>query len=347
VNIWLQIRRIGRDPVRVLFLTVIMLGIVQGCGDDNGTRPETLRFAQIGEIRITLIVPLLFNDLEGELQQILTWNSTGAWQLMERISYRGLEGDEHIIRNPKDDGSYAEAYLTLITQLNGGTDLSLFTDELPQDLNPTCGPGKTRISFIMRDDVRKSSATWRRCAEGSMGTLETSSAGPDAGAVRLIQAVILARDLTFEPELDYAYRGSIPYGTLDRGEDSGARLEAPTYFMSDESGLLETPEGWVKFWRDHTENPTAQPPVVDWANEMVLVAADGKRTEAGDSLEFRRILQTGVGGGTQVTLFERVPGNFCSPAARDHYPIHIVVAPRTILPIEFREIVEELVPCGF
>jgi hypothetical protein len=77
---------------------------------------------------------------------------------------------------------------------------------------------------------------------------------------------------------------------------------------------------------------------------MAIVAAVGLRTEAGDSVEVRRILRTGER--TQVTLYERVPGDFCSPAARDHYPVHIVVFPRTVLPIVFSEIEEERVPCG-
>jgi hypothetical protein len=92
------------------------------------------------------------------------------------------------------------------------------------------------------------------------------------------------------------------------------------------------------------EDPVAVPPPVDWAEEVVLVAAVGVRSEAGDSVEIRRILQTGEG--TQVTLFERVPGDFCSPAAREHFPVHIVVAPRTALPIRFSEIQKERVPCG-
>jgi hypothetical protein len=58
----------------------------------------------------------------------------------------------------------------------------------------------------------------------------------------------------------------------------------------------------------------------------------------------RRILQTGVG--TQVIWYERAPGNFCSPAARDHYPVHVLVAPRTLLPVEFSDLVIERVPCG-
>jgi hypothetical protein len=336
--------RVREVSLLALVLTIMAGGVLIGCGDDNGIQPGTVRFGQIGEVRITLVVPLLFNDLEGELQQILTWNSTGAWQLKENISYRYLEGDEDLTQNPEAAGSYAASYATFITELNEAEGLTLFTDELPRELDPLCGPGETEILFLIRDDVRVESVSWKRCTEGSFSTLETSSAGPDDGAVRLVQAAILARDWTLGPDYEYAYQGSVPYGTLDRGEDSGAELPAPVAFYSEEEGLLETPEGWVSFWRDHTGSPTAQPPVVDWAHEMVLVAASGKRTEAGDSIEFRRILQTGEN--TQVTLFERLPGNFCSPASRDHYPVHIVVSPRTLLPIQFRDFVEELVPCG-
>jgi hypothetical protein len=72
--------------------------------------------------------------------------------------------------------------------------------------------------------------------------------------------------------------------------------------------------------------------------------AVGLRGEAGDSVEVRRVVETN--DGTLITLYERVPGDFCSPAARDHYPVHVIVAPRTRLPILFSEVVIERVPCG-
>ena len=89
----------------------------------------------------------------------------------------------------------------------------------------------------------------------------------------------------------------------------------------------------------------AVPPEVNWSEEMVVVAAFGVRYEAGDSIEVRRVLQTGEG--SQVSLFERTPGDFCSPASRSHHPFHIVVAPRTREPIRFSEVVMERIPCGF
>jgi len=343
----IPVKPIG-SPRAVLssFLAFLVVAFLfTACGNENGTQPGTLRFGQIGEVRVTLVVPLRFNGMEGELQQNLTWNSTGAWQLREGISYRGLPGDETVERNTEHAGVFSASYATLITQLNDAEGLELFTSDLPMGLEPECSVGHTRISLMIWDDIKKESALWNRCTEGSLGTLVTSSSGPDAGAVRIVQAAILMRDRTLGPAFLSAYFGSVPFGTLDRGEDSGAELPRPRIFHSSEAGILETPQGWVSFWRAHKGNPTAQPPAVDWANEMVLVAAAGKRTEAGDSIEIRRILQTGVG--TDVTLFERVPGNFCSPAARDHYPVHIVVAPRTLLPVEFRDILEERIPCGF
>lgn len=326
---------------------VLLLGTffaLAGCGDNGGTDPYTLRFGQVGELRLTLVVPLGVNG-EGELQQILAWNSSGAWQLKESISYRDLVGDENLRRNDGKEGDYAASYATRITQFNDDPFLKLFTPELSQSLDPECGVGKTRVTLLIRDDPRSETRSWTRCSEGSLGTLKTSEAGPDDAAVRVIQAAILIRDFSLGEDFQSAYLGSVPFGTLDRGEDSGAELTTPRRFYSSAEGVLETPEGWVDFWRSHKGNPTEQPPVVDWAREMVLVAAIGKRTEAGDSVEIRRILQTGEG--TLVTLFERAPGDFCSPAARDHYPIHIVVAPRTLLPIEFSAVEKEWVPCGF
>jgi hypothetical protein len=154
----------------------------------------------------------------------------------------------------------------------------------------------------------------------------------------------LVRDFTQGANFQSAYLGSVPFGTLDRGEDSGARLQEPTKFLSVPEGNPNPPTGWLAFWYAHRGGTSTETPDVDWAKEMVLVAAVGVRGEAGDSIEIRRILQTGEG--TQISLFERVPGDFCSPAARDHYPVHIVVAPRTLLPISFSDVVTERVPCG-
>lgn len=293
---------------------------------------------------MSLVVPLSFERAPGELQQVLTWTSEGAWQLRETISYRGLPGDETLVMHPGQAGTYAAAYASLITQLNETGSLRLFVDGLPQDLDPQCSSNQTRVRFLIRDRIRNEEARWTRCTQGSLGDLRTTEAGPDAAASRLVQAAILVRDYTQGPSFASAYLGSIPFGTLSRVEDSGAEPLGPRKFFSIPKGSDNTPPGWIEFWREHTGDPQAEPPEVDWTREVVLVAAVGLRTEAGDSVEVRRVLQTGEG--TQVKVVERLPGNFCSPASRRHYPAHVVVTPRPLQPIEFSDPATELVPCG-
>lgn len=314
------------------------------CEPDEAIRPGALRFGQIGELRVSISAPLIANEWPGELQQILAWTSDGRWQLRESVSYRGLPGDEQLRSDGGQGRAYASAYASLITQLNETEGLRLFIPELSPLLKPTCGLGETRVTLRIRDQIRDSVISWTRCTQGTLGTLSLADAGPDPQAVRVVQICALARDFTLGSTFRSAYLGTIPFGTLDRGEDSGARLSTPRAFFSTPPGALSTPTGWVEFWRAHKADPTASPPLVDWRSEMVLVAAVGERVEAGDSVEVRRILQTDRG--TEVELFERVPGDFCSPASRIHYPIHIVVAPRTRDPITFREVVRERVPCG-
>ena len=314
--------------------------LLLACGDDGSGPPGTLRFGQVGEVRVALQVPLAFKQGEGELWQIITWNSGGPWQLEESISYRSLPGDQTRTRKEGDPTSYG----FLIAQLHEAP-LELFDTELNPTLPEGCPSGATEVTLTVRDDLQDEELTWVRCSEGSLATLKTSGAGPDQDALRVIQAVILVRDFTVGRKFISAYSGSVPFGTLDRGEDSGARLEEPVAFYSEEEGSLDTPDGWVSFWRAHIGDPRARPPVVDWANEMVFVAAVGRREEAGNSVEIHRVLQTGEE--TRVAIFELVPGDFCSPAAQDHYPVHIVVAPRTLLPVRFSDLVTQRFPCGF
>lgn len=334
-----------RLPITVLLPFLLAPLVLSACDNDVTPPPDTLRFGQIGEIRVSIVAPRVFGEGRGELQQILTWGSTGAWVLREVLSYRDLEGDESIRRNEGDPATYASAYATLITQLNEADGIKLFPlEELPPDLSEPCITGWTRISFTIRDDVRDREITWTRCTQGTLGTLQTGEAGPDLAAGRVIQAAILVRDFTQGSRFASTYIGSVPFGTLDRGEDSGAHLEEPRVFASIPWGNPRPPTGWEMFWAAHNGARHDEIPQVDWATEMVIVAEMGLRTEAGDSIEVRQILQTG--NGTQVNLVERVPGDFCSPAARDHYPFHIVVAPRTLDSIRFGRVDTVRVSCG-
>jgi len=313
----------------------------QACEDDTGPPPiDSVRFGQLGEVKVGIVAPLWGGV--GELQQILTWGSSGAWLLREVISYRGLVGDETVKRNLGDPVAYSSAYASLITQLNETNGVELFS--ISPGLTDPCAVGRTKVTVTIWDELRESEVSWVRCATGSLGALQTSEAGPDLDAGRVIQAAILVRDFTQGDNFQSAYLGSVPFGTLDRSEDSGANLDSAVVFLSVPEGNPNPPTGWLNFWKTHNNtSPSAIPPV-DWTREMALVAAVGLRTEAGDSVEIRKVIQTGIG--TQVTLFERVPGDFCSPAARDHHPVHVIVAPRTLEPIRFNDLVTERVSCG-
>ncbi len=300
---------------------------------DGGTQPDALRFGQLGHIEAVLQTPIRLGA--GHITQKLSWASSGAWTLEEQISYRGVVGDRTSMRSPGDPAQFASAYASLITQVNEVSALRLFIDELDPSLEPECGPTRTRVSLSITDDARRDSIVWMRCADGSLQSLTPSGAGPDPAAARVIVTVTLARDFTVGQDFISAYNGSVPFATIERGEDSKAQLSKP-FAVTDQPA-------WVTFWSAHTGRADPPPPV-DFSQDMVLVGVVGERREAGDSVEVRRILQ--VDRGTLAELFERVPGDFCSPAARVHVPYHIVVSPRLPDPIRFSDVRVERVPCG-
>lgn len=319
-------------------LMIAMFGAA--CGGDNGIGPESLRFGLSGGITIQLETPLGVQAgtliAPGMLSQRLEWQSSGAWSVYERISYRGLVGDESLVTSSGEPFAFVSAYVQLITTISSVTGLRLDIDDDDFYIGVTtpCGPGRTTITFSITDLPRDSTSTWQQCAKGSLSELRTLDAGPAVEAARLVQATQAARDATWGPDRLSAYDGSVPFGTLARGEETLATLAAPFAVLDDAA--------WTAFWLDHSGS--TEPPEVDFESEMVIVGAVGRRDEAGDSVEVRRILQ--VDNGTLTHLFERVPGDFCSPVARTHYPFHIVVSPRTPAPIRFADVAVELVPCG-
>lgn len=314
-------------------LPLIVAAAVAGCDGGSGTDPGSLRFGQVGEIRATLLVPLAVD--QGELLQTVVWASSGAWTITERISYLNVLGDENVQRSPGDPAAFAAAYAGLITQLNETEGLTLFTGELDQNLAPTCRVAETTVIFTLRDDARDDQITWVRCSTGALSNITPAGAGPDLAASRVVQAVTLTRQFTVSNDFLSVYTGSVPFQTLDRGEDSLSDLG--------QSFTFTTPVGWPEFWKAHVGRDEA-PPQVDFDRDMVVIGAVGLRFEAGDSVEVRRILQ--IAGGTLAEVVERVPGDFCSPAARTHRPFHIVLAPKTDPPVRFSQAKVELVPCG-
>lgn len=300
------------------------------CGDNGTAPPDTLRFGQIGSVVITLEAPLRLGV--GTLTQELRWGSSGQWSLAEAISYNGVTGDDTFVRNPGDPGLSAGAYAEFIHRVNEVEGLSL--DAVSRDSVPGCGETRTRVTLVLVDDVRAERKSWTQCGVGSLANLTPAGAGPDADASRLMEAALAAKRATVGLNFASAYAGSVPFATIDRGDHTPSNVRNPL--------ALTTPEGWAAFWADHA--PSRPLPAVDFGTQMVLVGVVGESREAGDSVEVRRILQVDVGTLTHVV--ERVPGDFCSPAARAHVPYHIVVAPRTPEPLRFAEIQREEITCG-
>lgn len=318
-------------------LVLLTAGAAGACSDDGPADPGSLRFGQIGRLRIDLTTPLQLG--QGELRQILTWDSSGPWELRESISYRQWAGDEHSRQSSQVPDVLAGSYATWIAQVNDVHSLSLFVEGLPPDSDPssrpTCRTGQGMVVLTIRDTSRGEELSWTRCVTGRLETLTTVGAGPDGAAARVAAAVILARDYSLGEGFESTYGGSVPFGTIDRGGDSGVELR--------DSFVITERNAWVAFWAAH-RGSVAVPPV-DFDRDAVIVAAVGLRQEAGDSVEIRRVLP--VGDSTFVQRVERVPGDFCSPAEKHHYPFHIVVVPAVPLPVRFVEpVTVERVPCG-
>ena len=319
-------------PLKALCL-LVAAAAVTSCADD-GTRPDDLNFGQIGRVSIEVRAPI--GTGAGELRQTLSWESDGPWQSVERISYRGSLGDETVTLSRDDPGVLARSYARWIELVNADEALKLFLgDDLHTGLDPTCTQDQSRVTIHIVDVQRVDSTSWARCAGGSLGNLSAEGAGPDPTAGRVVQAVRLVRDFTVGTDFISAYFGSLPFATLDRGEESNAPMSVPR--------VIEDAQTWTDFWNEH-RGTSSQAPEVDFANELVLVAAVGTRPEAGDSVEVRGVLP--VGFGTQVTLFERRSGNFCTPAARSHAPFHVVLAPQVPRPIFFAIGDVDKIPCG-
>jgi hypothetical protein len=310
------------------------MGVLLGtaCGGDTSIPPDALRFGQIGKIVVDMETPLPFGD--GELHQVLSWGSSGLWSIQESISYHELIGDEYFLRHDNDQAQSAGAYAEVITQLNETRGVELDVPELADSIQPPCGPVSTRVTFTIRDEPKEDARSWIRCVSGSLGTVRIEGAGPDAAAARIAQAVRLVRSATLGELWSSLYSGSIPFGTLDRGEDSGSILLSPA--------TITEVEQWIGFWQTHA--PDKPIPHVDFKTDMVVAGILGAKQEAGDSVEVRRILR--VDNGTRIDVVELIPGDFCSPAARTHVPFHIVVAPRLPRPHEFNAVGREEVPCG-
>lgn len=335
-----MLRPLGPSATLLRRLPALLAAALAAACIDDAVEPDSVRFGLVGEVRVQLVTPLAGGV--GQLRQLLVWSSTGSWQLFESISYRGLVGDEHREQSQGDQAAYA----SFISNVNESQGASLFVDELDPDLEPSCASDLALLSVTIRDDLRRDERAWRRCARGPLEFLDQREAGPDPAASRVVQAALWVRDFTAGSREPYRsrYQGSLPFGTLDRGGDSGTVLEDPAAILplaGADSGEAEPPE-WRQFWEAHAGAGEA-PPFVDWDGEMVILGFDGVRSERGDSVEVRRVLS--VTDGTVVEMSIRVPGDFCAPASGSQVPFHIVVAPRSAPPVRFPDLRVERVPC--
>ena len=315
---------------------------------DTGMQPEpNLRFGQSGQLVVDVVTPqrvrLLSSSPDGELRQTLTWRSNGEWQLFESISYRGRIGSETITRSPGAPVAFASAYARTVVEFNGVDGLELFIDALDPTLDPVCVYPKARVTLRVQDEVRDQETSWTRCArKGPLGSLDPAGSGPDLPASRVIQVSKFIHDRTLGDTATSAYHRSVPFATLYKGGKPGDLQLSPRVFFGG-PGAEDEPADWRDFWGWLAG--TRSPPAVDWSTDMVLVAGDGARYEAGNTIEVRQIEP--IRDGAIVRLVEFVPGDFCSPAAVVQTPYHLVVAPRTLTRIQFSDFLLEVrVPCG-
>ena len=316
-------------PKSVIASLTITYGVSTAC---EPMLPGPTRFGSDGQVRVTVEVPLQGGI--GWLQQVLTWNSDGAWKLFEEIGYEGVVGDDNVMRNPGLPYLYAANYASLLQLAidNDGTKLV----DLPElDPDPECGIERSRVSIMIRDNVLDQEKEWSRCAFSAtaLANLTTEGFEPDDGTARVVQIALRARDFTLGADFDgYAYTGSMPFATIEQGTEPGRELEDTVivFRSSDDAGEGVTPAGWEGFWGAHTGGDRP-PPEIDWTREVVIVVAIGVRETLGFSVEVRRVLQIGNESrvtGTKIERVELIPGDYCAPARRIIWPYHIVVAPR-------------------
>lgn len=323
---------LSRRTLRHFVLAASIVGV--GCDSGGPIDPGTLRFGQVGGMQLTIVAPLALGL--GEMEQILTWTSDGHWTVQEEVRYKGVVGDASMQELEGSSEALANTYAQWITDANDNPGLKLFVEGLDPDLDPTCAIIHSRVTLEITDTPSGQSESWTRCVPGFLQSLTPFGALPDPGAPRVANLARLARDYTVGESFQSAYQGTQPFATIDKGEDTPSALSAPA--------VIQDGPSFEAFWAIHA--PGVQLPPVDFAEETVVVAARGERREAGDSLEVRAIRPAGALG-TVVTLVQRVPGDFCSPAEVTHVPFHIVVTPRVPNPVSFQSpVLTELVDCG-
>ena len=327
----------GNVPKRLRFAWAVLpaavsVWVVLFAACNGGVIPPISdRFGQIGHVTVTVTTPLRLGA--GNLRQQLTWKTSGEWRLHEEISYRGEMGDAVKLGSVGDPSHLSPSYAELIVRLHEAVGLSIFIPELPEGSSEECGNSRSAVELTIHDDGLGEDKGWQQCVDGSLSTMSERGAGPLPTASRLVAAGIQVRDATIGPDYRSPYYGSIPFGTIAKGDNPALASDSPVF--------IESEGAWSSFWDMlGSEDPR---PWVDFANDYVIAALVGKRKEAGHVVAVRNIFQTG--SGTFAGIVERIPGDFCSPFAATYYPFHLVVAPRTVAPRDFVQLPAEYVSC--
>jgi hypothetical protein len=105
--------------------------------------------------------------------------------------------------------------------------------------------------------------------------------------------------------------------------------------------VLKTKADWEKLWAEHAANirGNSKMPEVDWAKEMVIVAAMGRQRTGGYAIEITRVCPTAHRLQIFVKKKTPPPGAIVTQALTA--PFHMVAVPKNDLKAEFVELKED------
>lgn len=101
--------------------------------------------------------------------------------------------------------------------------------------------------------------------------------------------------------------------------------------------VVRDADAWAELWSEMAgdREPKSEPPPVDFASHMVIVAAMGTRPTGGFSIAIERVYQSAER--LFVEVRERAPSANCMVTQALTQPADAVVVPRSDLPVSFAE----------
>jgi hypothetical protein len=149
--------------------------------------------------------------------------------------------------------------------------------------------------------------------------------------------------------LTLACGGGSPAG-LPPGLDPGTqlalvRLDQSGNSFASNSGLrtptrtvVRTPDEWATMWAQLVQPSVPPPPAptIDFAQEMVIIAALGERPSGGHAITITRVSEAGDGS-VDVVVQSRSPGTTCITTSALTQPVDVVRVPRRDGPVRYWE----------